>query len=175
MSIDALDRKSILFAGKLIQILAFIISGNYHSCDRDVGQCLREVRRTDLATHLANRSGREPFISIEKFFKKWVLELWPVTCWIRSWRSAVAGWAGQRPNGWPRHPLCQTSRALDVSLCAGPWHTDVHSIWGNAHLLWWKWRQMSEQDGRCIDWPCCKSCSALSLCRDGRKRDSASM
>ena len=82
MSIFALDRKSILFAGILYQILAFAVSGNYQSCDPDLGHCLREVNRSNLATHfidVPNLSGREPFISIVKQKKPGFVEVfWPL-------------------------------------------------------------------------------------------------
>jgi len=69
MSIVALDRKSIIFAGKLFQILAFAESGNYQSCDPDLGHCLREVNSSNLSTHFIDGlslSERKSLISITK-------------------------------------------------------------------------------------------------------------
>lgn len=74
MSVVASDIKSILFAGNLFQILAFAVSGNYQSCDPDLGHCLREVNSSNLAARfidVPNLSGREPFIFILKQKKPW--------------------------------------------------------------------------------------------------------
>lgn len=92
---------------------------------------------------------------------------------IRSWQCAVAGWAGQRAKGvspLPAPSMLNVQTFLYPTVCWATAHKYTQPFCVMSHLPRWKWRQMSERDEQCLNWPFCKSWSTLSLCHDRKKK-----
>lgn len=79
---------------------------------------------------------------------------------IRSWKSAVAGWAGQKAKGVPPPPPTHTPPMPNVqsfkylTVCWATAHKYAQPLWVMSRLLRIKWRQRSERRERCIDCNC---------------------